>query len=44
MDGKSPFGTWTLRMADTESEDGALLFGFNLQLQNTECGDGIVSV
>jgi cysteine-rich repeat protein len=42
LNGKSPFGTWTLRMWDSAAADGALLFGFQLILKNVECGDGLI--
>lgn len=43
LNGKSPFGTWTLRMGDNTNADGVILFWYDLILKNIECGDGIIS-
>lgn len=43
LNGKSPFGTWTVRMGDNAWQDWVIMFGFELDLQNVECGDGIIT-
>jgi cysteine-rich repeat protein len=43
LNGKSPFGTRTLRMLDNTSADWIILFWYDLILKNIECGDGIIS-
>lgn len=43
LNGKSPFGTRTLRAWDNALWDGLIIFWFDLTLKNIECGDGIIS-
>lgn len=43
LNGKSPFGTRTLRMWDNAWQDWVILFWYSIDIQNVECGDGIIT-
>lgn len=41
--GTSPIGTWILTMSDSSAQDGVILHGFDVQLEQLPvCGDGVL--
>jgi cysteine-rich repeat protein len=43
LNGKSPFGMRTLRMGDNAWQDWVILFWYSIDIQNVDCGDGIIT-
>ncbi len=43
LNGKSPFGMRTLRMGDNALQDWVILFWYSIDIQNVDCGDGIIT-
>jgi len=42
--GTSPIGTWILTMSDSVGQDGVILHGFDVIVQQSVCGDNTLDI